>query len=455
MKILFFNPEQYVDFSDEPSNYQLRLPILNCGLPIEHRDHAYQRDLRSDGVQAMNERAFAAAREFQPDLVVYSSTWPQENLDPRVLAEIRARGARVMYVAWDSSLIPDPHEIEFFMNCDSYVVYDSLAAYLRLRQFAASMALPVEVSFAVGQIYSDHFRPLPVDKIHDVAFLGSVEGARAGFLEYLGRELAQRGHNLVRTGGLVNQDGSKSWVDWSSYARIISESRICVSSQSQPHRRQIKGKIFDYMACGSLCLTDANPDTRLLVPSNVAVYYDNDRDCLDKCLHYLEQAEDRSRIVTAASAWLVQTFDYKRYWSTLINRIVHGTGEGPTLPVLETCFERMRAAQPSLIRTQLAAAGRLAEAILSGSDPQRLSVSLVGVKDRFRVLEIAGRWLVATDINCPDFLSLGTDDYLVAQSGSEVLMKVDTEIKIADGHVIIGTQLDPIVDSIVRILGTS
>src|SRR5689334_19871439 len=98
MKILFFNPEQYVDFSDEPSNYQLRLPILNCGLPIEHRDHAYQRDLRADGVQAMNERALAAARQFQPDLVVYSSTWPQDNLDPRVLAEIRARGARVMYV---------------------------------------------------------------------------------------------------------------------------------------------------------------------------------------------------------------------------------------------------------------------------------------------------------------------------------------------------------------------
>ena len=206
------------------------------------------------------------------------------------------------------------------------------------------------------------------------------------------------------------------------------------------------------MACGSLCLTDANSDTRVLVPPDVAVYYDNERDCLEKCLHYLERDDERDRIIKAASAWLAGTFDYKRYWSSLITRIVRGTGDAPTLPVLEQCFDRMRASQPALIQAQLAGAGRLAEAILSGDDPERLSVTLVGAKDRFRVLNVSDRWLVATDVTNPDFLRLGTTDYLVAPSGAKVALRADMETKIVDGHVIAGTELQSIVDGIVRIL---
>lgn len=67
MKVLFFNPEQYLDFENEPSNYQCRLPILNCGLPIEPVDHVYQRDLRSDGREAMDRAALAAVDAARPE----------------------------------------------------------------------------------------------------------------------------------------------------------------------------------------------------------------------------------------------------------------------------------------------------------------------------------------------------------------------------------------------------
>ena len=47
MKVLFLNPEQYVRWEDEPSNHELRLPILNCGVVREHRDYCYQRVLKT------------------------------------------------------------------------------------------------------------------------------------------------------------------------------------------------------------------------------------------------------------------------------------------------------------------------------------------------------------------------------------------------------------------------
>ena len=56
MKVLFLNPEQYVDFENEPSNYQVRLPALNSGMISEHVDFVYQRIFRKSGARSAPEK---------------------------------------------------------------------------------------------------------------------------------------------------------------------------------------------------------------------------------------------------------------------------------------------------------------------------------------------------------------------------------------------------------------
>ena len=98
MKVLFFNPEQYVDFENEPSNYQIRLPALNSGAISEHRDFIYQRVFRESGKDAMNQAALEAYQVFEPDVVINSLCWWQECISSQTLAKIRKGGGKVISI---------------------------------------------------------------------------------------------------------------------------------------------------------------------------------------------------------------------------------------------------------------------------------------------------------------------------------------------------------------------
>lgn len=78
MKIFFLNPEQYVNWENEPSNYQLRLLIINCGIVTEYKDFVYQRVFRSEGRDVMHSKLLQEIFDFRPDLVVNSTTWLKE-----------------------------------------------------------------------------------------------------------------------------------------------------------------------------------------------------------------------------------------------------------------------------------------------------------------------------------------------------------------------------------------
>jgi hypothetical protein len=122
------------------------------------------------------------------------------------------------------------------------------------------------------------------------------------------------------------------WIPWEDYARTINESKICICSQSDPRRRQIKGKIFDYLACGTLVLTDDNTEIRKLIPAECLVLYEDWEDCLEKITWYVEHEEERRRVAAAGHRWFREHFDYKRYWSRVLTVAATGEGELPGLP---------------------------------------------------------------------------------------------------------------------------
>ena len=42
MRVLIYDPEQYVDFENDTANLEVRLPLLNSGAVREHADFVYQ-----------------------------------------------------------------------------------------------------------------------------------------------------------------------------------------------------------------------------------------------------------------------------------------------------------------------------------------------------------------------------------------------------------------------------
>lgn len=339
LRILFFNPEQYVPFEHEPSNIQCRLPILNCGLEIEKFDHVYQRALRAEGFSAMEREALAAVDAVKPDLVVYSATWEHENLSSWTLAAIRQRGVPIISVLWDSWIEPTVSEVELFSQSDVFVVCDSLHTYLRCRQLATWESRERQIAFQGGHVFTDLLKPdWTVEKDIDVLILGSNEGERANLVSQLSEQLPPLGIRFAKMGGLVDSTRgdtfslSDNWIDWPSYVRAINRAHICINGTTDPGRLQIKGKIFDYMACGSLCLTQTNVEIERFLPSNTVATFDDADSCINQIRELMIDTERRKAIAEAGYLWLSEAFDYRRFWkSVLLAALGQAKVENPTI----------------------------------------------------------------------------------------------------------------------------
>ncbi|MFZ2642487.1 MAG: glycosyltransferase [Verrucomicrobiia bacterium] len=339
MKVLFFNPEQYVNFDQEPSNYELRLPILNSGVVTSHRDYVYQRVLRNEGREAMNRKALLEVSDFNPDLVVYSTSWPHESIDRNVFQQIMNGGVPVFTHVWDTQIEQRPHEMEWFLNCNYFGVADSVSNYLRYASLASIVPGVRSVLFTGGNIvFTDLLHQKALDKRYDVTLVGSNEGERAKLVRYLRERLASSGISFNKFGGLVDSTKgpperglTDQWIPIERYVDIINQSRICLSSQTVPLRNQIKGKVFHYMACGALCLSERNAELKQIVPDDCVVYYEGFEDCANKILYYLAHEGERLRIAQAGWRWFHQTFNYKKFWCDSLQAMVDGERKLPNI----------------------------------------------------------------------------------------------------------------------------
>lgn len=410
MKALFFNPEQYVDWKNEPSNIQLRLPLLATRAITEHEDFVYQRVLKEDGKLAMNSEALARYNEFQPDIVINSLAWWPECLDWQTLRDIRSAGGCVVTVFWDTWLSTLPHEIELLLNSDVTIVMDSLTNYLKFRLLLEQQGSPNRVGFAPIAVHTPLVKPMGLEKTCDVLLLGSQEGQRVELAKFLTRELKERGISFSRAGGLVNEavDGKMKtpWISWDEYVRTINSTKIAISSQTQPDRIQIKGKIFDYFACGTLCLSDDNSDLRAFVPDDCLVYYTDPQDCVEKATHYLSDDSAREKIAARGREWLNSVYDSSAFWRTMLRS---SAMRGQTLPELKGVDEiyiRYRTNLGLISKSQLAGFDVLGQLLAAGQTATRLPCRAEGAYKGINIFAVDERWWVLCANVAIDFVEV-------------------------------------------------
>jgi hypothetical protein len=341
VRILFLNLENSVDFEKESQNYLLRLPLLDCGLPIEHRDFSHQRILKTKGRRAAEEEALTIVRTFRPHLVVYAHTWLYGDLSPDFFSAARAKGAKIVSCIWDSYTVPAHGELQLFQLSDCLLVADSLNAYLRWRMLSAMVGGPA-VGLCMGMY---HFPPEPAEpKRRDVTILGSVFGERLALAHFLRDGLSKHGLELYTTGGIYS-DGEEAlayralWLDWEDYGRVIRESRICLNSQTARERMQIKGKVFEIVGRGTLCLSDANRESARMFPSDVFPLYGSHAECLELVLHYLRDEPARLAKEQEMTSWMKRNFDSRDFYSGLVRAVAFGEGAVPAHAFLDREFD--------------------------------------------------------------------------------------------------------------------
>ena len=440
MKVLFLNPEQYVDYKNEPSNYQVRLPALNSGMICEHQDFVYQRVLRTSGASAMNEATLKKFLDFKPDIVINSLCWWQECISWQTLAAMRRAGSKVISVYWDTWINALPHETEIFLNSDHILIMDSFSSYAKYRLLGELRQDFKKVIFSPIAVFTDTIKPIETDKDIDVLMLGSREGQRAGLISYLENELPDRNINFQHIGGLIDEtsadrNGSVNWIDWDNYVKTISRSKICLNSQTQSDRMQIKGKIFDFLASQSFCLTDINPELKVFVPDHCLAYFKDAEDCLSQIQHYLENENEREAKAKYGYQWLKETYSYKNFWKNTLNVALGTCGKVNQLPGVEGAYQNFKAQQDLVIRLQTAAINQLTQLVNSGGEISRLPVRAEGSYKGLNILNVDERFIIVSDHLDIDFVEKNNELYAISpESGilklqeKEVMMSLQTRI---------------------------
>jgi spore maturation protein CgeB len=148
----------------------------------------------------------------------------------------------------------------------------------------------------------------------DLTFVGRIYGYRNRECRYLraatGLQVFGEGSRLVRLGlpifrgctripGLMGQPIA----DYAKVNAIWNRSRISytpLGSSADPHKLQIKGRVFQTGLSGTLMLCDNHPDlARYYEPSKEFVAFEDLADCVEKAKYYLGHETERARIAQA------------------------------------------------------------------------------------------------------------------------------------------------------------
>lgn len=339
IKVLFLLPECYVPYQEEPSYYEVTLLIQNCGQVSDFREFPYQRIFREQGELALHQETMKIVREYSPQLIVYVATWDSACLRAHTLQAINHLSIPIYAHLCDTYFIyKRAVEFDLISYCQYLGIGDSVSFYQRYRSLVGAGSLK-GVLFTPGHnVFTDIIKKTEVEKIYDVTLLGSLEGMRIKLFEGLKEKLSPLGIKLEKFGGLVNQTRefpapdqlqvNDDWLSWPDYARIINQSKICLTSQTRKERTQVKGKIYDFLACGTLGLCDANVETLKAIPADCVVFYDSDEDCYEKIVYYLQHQEEREKIAKRGYDWYHQHHNYKKFWGDFLQTL-----RNPALPV--------------------------------------------------------------------------------------------------------------------------
>jgi len=157
----------------------------------------------------------------------------------------------------------------------------------------------------------------PDTKNIDVSFLGSVAKYpdRINFINFVNN------HNLnIVTGG--GQRAGKLTPE--AYASIIRHSKIGInfSSSQTGVFHQAKGRIFEYIASGSLLLEQRNDAIRdFFEEDKHYVAFSDFQELVDKIQYYLNNEDERLAIAQAGYEHFKQNWTSNHYWTQLMEEV--------------------------------------------------------------------------------------------------------------------------------------
>lgn len=293
--------------------------IKSTGIVQECKRFYYDTLCKQFGRVKMRELLLEDCDVFRPDIIVYTPMGGTLGLElnpidgwvdgsKEFLQELRGRGTKVYTHLWDTIGREDEtrqRHIEFSDLCgDVASNADRFNDYRMIQVWSA--------------VDSSVFYDRGVTRDIDVSFIGSVdpEGKRWPQRIVFINALRKAGINVVVRGG---QRGDR--ISWEMYADLLCRSKISLNfSRNLPTPfSQIKGRVFESMACGAMLLEDDGDQTnRFFAPGVDFVMFNGDAGDLEtKVRYYLGHEDERMTIAGAGLVRVATSYSAKVMWEKI------------------------------------------------------------------------------------------------------------------------------------------
>jgi spore maturation protein CgeB len=259
------------------------------------------------GRKAMNQQLLELVRAEQPDCVFFITY--RDEIQRRTIKQITDSG--VITLAWFSD---DHWRFDDYSKKWAPVLSYSVTTDRQALHKYRKLGYPAILSqWAANPRY---YRPYPVEKIHDVTFVGQRNALR----ESVCRGLLSRGVNLHAFGR-----GWGDFIPFEDMVRLYSQSKINLNIGAYwggPHIKQIKGRVFEVPMAGGFLLTDYAPGLEEFfeIGKEIVCYEDLD-DATRKIEYYLAHGDEREAIARAGRERSLRDHTWVRRLTDLFEQI--------------------------------------------------------------------------------------------------------------------------------------
>jgi hypothetical protein len=179
--------------------------------------------------------------------------------------------------------------------------------------------------------------------------IGSVYAYRKEVMEALNRELAGDGIEVRQFGGHFDETqapifsgGSGTRIDNTGYAALIDRTKVLLCVGSYPGVWASRGKIYEYLHQGALCLAETNPDIENTIPPGVIPTFATIERAAALIRRLVRDDNERERVAAAGAQWYRDTYDCKRFWRETLTAIANGATEFRNSDFVESNYLRLR-----------------------------------------------------------------------------------------------------------------
>lgn len=315
---VLFAMEKYCDADPKygPTNSESMLvgAIQSTGLVGEMKHFYFDQLCKELGRERMSELLLEDCEVFRPDLVIYSTLGGllgfQLNPPNEALNEIRRQGIKILTCLWDTVGIEEEIKWRWLPFFDYTAIMDS--------SVGSRFSNNSRVIQAYSAIDPRDFYNRNLNRDIDVCFTGGVTPdrwpQRARYINFL----AANGINVAARGG---QRGNR--LSWEDYAGLLNHSKISLNwSINSNGLSQLKGRVFETMACGAMLIEDNGTETqRFFEPDKDFIVFESPEDLLKKIRYYLAHDGERKAIAKSGCDKVTNIYNARNMWGYIFERM--------------------------------------------------------------------------------------------------------------------------------------